>query len=91
MSHYNSEDKNQHFYVMCAMGWATDENLFVAYTKLASAYKKSFAKGKFYVAAYHLPVPADTPYQINYYIPRDPSDEEKPFPDMTKIFEGFVP
>lgn len=88
---YDKDDKNQHFYAVCVFGWATNDNLFACLEKLSKAYKRYYDKGKFYVAVYHVPAPNDTAYPINEFIPRDPNDESKPFPGLTKVYEGYMP
>lgn len=90
MHHYDSNNKDQHFYATCAFGWATDASLFACLKKLGRAYKRDCAKGKFYVAVYHVPTSTDASYPIDGFIPRDPNDPNKPFPGMTKIYEGYM-
>lgn len=88
MEHYNENNKDQHFYATCAMGWARHVNMFTCLEKLSKAYKREFSKGEFYVAVYHVPLPPNTEYRIKDYIPR--RDDGSPIDGMTKLFEGFM-
>ena len=85
LPHYDPNDKNQHFFASCLLGWATDESLPKVINKLKrnflAAHKKNFTM-PMEIIVYLVPLPTSSTYDILYKLPQ--------VKDSLRIYRGPI-